>query len=217
MNIIGIDPSLNSTAVCYLKDDNINLFSFNNIKPNNKWIKEYESYIHFYHHTYKDSKNFTESEILKLNNYDSVSDAILENINFDDSDVFMEGYSYSSKNGKIIDLVVFSTLLRYKIINRTSARLNIVPPSTLKSEIGKMVYEPDKKGYYRNSEGIASGNFDKKHMMSALLDTNNDFDYLKKLNENKNDILSMRNIPKPLDDKNDAVLLSLYGQKTINN
>jgi hypothetical protein len=216
MIIIGIDPSLNSTAVSVLnKNTNeIKHYSFTNIKPNYKWAKEYENFILFKFHTYKDSKEFSESEVLKLNNYDDVSNTIMDVIlEYKDTDVkiFMEGYSYSSKNGRIIDLVVFSTLLRYKIITQTNAELNIIPPSSLKMFVGQNVYEPDKKGVYRNNDGKAAGKFDKHDIMKALLDLNMTYDYINKLNEDKSEILQMKSIPKPLDDVNDSILLCYYG------
>jgi hypothetical protein len=76
-----------------------------------------------------------------------------------------------------------------------------------------MVYKPDKKGVYRNEDGKAGGSFDKKDMMRALLHFDIDVDYFNYLMKKKEDLLKPKNIPKPFDDINDSLLLSLVGQK----
>lgn len=214
MYIIGIDPSLSSSAISIYKDNDLKLFNYTNKKENYKWIKETKHLIDFSFHKYVIGNNFSESEVEKIKIYDDVTDNLVNNIknviNGEDVKIFMEGYSYSSK-GKIIDLVAFSTLIRYKLLKIENSELNIIPPSSLKSYIGEMVYEKDKKGVYRDESGKAAGNFDKKDMMVALLKLNMNFEYNKYISENKDLLLNPKNIPKPFDDMNDSLILCYHG------
>jgi hypothetical protein len=216
MFIIGIDPSLSSSAISIYKDGELYLFNYTNNKKNNKWVKESNDLIDFSFHEYSFGNDFSDSETEKLMIYDDVTGNLVDNIKSiignNTSKIYMEGYSYSSK-GKIIDLVAFSTLIRYKLSKIPNAELFIIPPSSLKKYIGEFVYEQDKKGIYRNENGKAAGSFDKKDMMIALLKLNLNYPYINYLNENKDNLLNPKNIPKPFDDVNDSVILTYYGCK----
>ena len=218
--IIGIDPSLSSTGLSILKNGKIILYNYNNKKSNYKWFKNTSDIINYIHHIYIFGKNFSESEINKLKIFDEVTDKIIDTIikyvnENEDIKVFIEGFSYSSK-GNIIDLVVFSTLIRYKLLKIPNLELNIIPPSSLKSFIGSEVYNKDKKGIYRNENGKAAGSFDKKDMMEALLKLDLNFEYMNYLRYNKNILLSTKTIPSPFTDLNDSILLMYYGIKQNN-
>jgi hypothetical protein len=214
MYIVGIDPSLSSSAISIYKDGELYLFNYTNNKKNNKWVKESNHLIDFSFHNYVFGNDFSDSEIEKLNIYDEVTQNLVDNIKSivgsSPSKIYMEGYSYSSK-GKIIDLVAFSTLIRYKLSKIPNAELTIIPPSSLKKYIGEFVYAQDKKGVFRNEEGKAAGSFDKKDMMIALLKLKLKYPYTNYLNENKDILLNPKNIPKPFDDINDSVILAYYG------
>ena len=214
MYIVGIDPSLSSSAISIYKDGELRLFNYNNKKENYIWFKECKDLVDFTHHTYVLGKDFSASEVDKIRIYDNVTENLVNNIKLvvgnSPCKIYMEGYSYSSK-GKIIDLVAFSTLIRYKLSKIPQVELFIIPPSSLKKYIGEFVYEKDKKGMYRNEEGKAAGSFDKKDMMNALLELHLDFPYIEYLEENRDKILSPVNIPKPFDDMNDAVILTYIG------
>lgn len=220
MVIVGIDPSLSSTGLSILKDDKIILFNYNNKKPNYKWFKNTENIVNYMHHTYVFGKDFSESEVSKLKIYDEVTDKILDTIikYLDEGEklkVFIEGFSYSS-TGNIIDLVVFSTLIRYKLLKVPKSELNIIPPSSLKSFIGSEVYDKDKKGVYRNESGKAAGSFDKKDMMEALLKLDLKFEYMDYLKINKDILFSTKTIPGAFSDLNDSIILMYYGIKQNN-
>lgn len=214
MFIIGIDPSLSSTGLAIYKDGELETFNFNNKKPNYKWFKITHDVVDYTHHTYTIGSNFAESEVVKLQIYDEVTENLVNRIkmstNGEPVKIFMEGYSYSSK-GKIIDLVAFSTLIRYKLLKIPNAELTIIPPSSLKKHIGSAVYQKDKKGVYRDDKGKAAGSFDKKDMMDALLRLKLDYPYTNYLEENKEEILKTKDIPKPFDDVTDAVILAYHG------
>ena len=214
MYIVGIDPSLSSSAISIYDEKNLMLFNYTNKKSNYKWIKSSNGLIDFSFHEYSIGKDFSESEVEKITIYDNVTENLVSNIKNVVQDnpvkIYMEGYSYSSK-GKIIDLVAFSTLIRYKLLKIDNSELFIIPPSSVKKGIGELVYEKDKKGMYRNENGKASGSFDKKDMMNALLKLKLDYPYLKYIDENQDLLLKPKDIPKPFDDVNDSIILTYYG------
>ena len=52
MIIIGIDPSLNSTALTVYKDGQYSFYNYTNNKPGYKWIKEVNDCVNFQFHEY---------------------------------------------------------------------------------------------------------------------------------------------------------------------
>ena len=232
MNIITIDPSLISTSIVV----NGEIFNFTEEKrvygkkEMRKWYKIAESYIKYVYIKYDiDYSNYYTSELSKLKNYNRVTDiiitTILSKIDVNEpTKIAIESYSYSSENGDIIDLVTFSTLLRIKLYQNISEDLIIIPPKSLKLLSAKMTYKPDISGVrvmkytYRNNEGIAGGSFKKIDIYRALIDNKqlkND-NYIKFLKSIKSDVFSLTNIPKPLDDSNDAVCLYWIIKNNIN-
>jgi hypothetical protein len=221
MIIIGIDPSLNSTAITIYKDGKYSFYNYTNNKPNYKWIKEVNQYVNFQFHEYSNNDDFSESEVDKIDIYDIVTDKIVTDISSiigkKETHIFIEGYSYSAQAGRLIDLVTFSTLLRYKLLKYKNVTLHFIPPSSLKKYVAQMVYKPDKKGMYRNENGKAGGSFDKKDMMVALLHMDLDDVYFHYLTNRREDLLKPKNVPKPFDDINDSLLLNIHGQSILNN
>jgi hypothetical protein len=221
MFIVGIDPSLSSTAVTvYSSNGKYSFYNYTNNKPGYKWIKEVSDFVHFTFHEYSNSDDFTESEIDKIDMYNIVTESIVNDIasviGKKETHVYIEGYSYSAQAGHLVDLVTFSTLIRYKLHKMKNVNLHFIPPSSLKRYSAEMVYKPDKKKVYRNEDGKAGGSFDKKDMMRALLHFDIDCPYFNYLLEKREDLLKPKNIPKPFDDINDSLLLSLVGQKQQN-
>lgn len=214
MVYIGIDPSLDSTAISIFKDDCFWLYNYTNKKSSYKWIKTIDSMVNFQHHKYEFSDEYSESEIEKLKIYDQVTTSVVEDIigivGCEPTHVFIEGYSYSSAQGRLIDLVTFSTLIRVKLLKH-NIKISVIPPSSLKKAIAEAVYVIDKKGVARNESGKAGGSFDKKDMYECLIKMDFDFSYMEFLRQNKTALLSPKNIPKPFDDINDALLLCIYG------
>lgn len=214
MIIIGIDPSLNSTAISIYKNGIFSFYNYTNKDPKYKWIKEIDNFVDFRFHEYDDETNsFSESETEKIKIYDIVTDKIfndIKEISDQQTEVFIEGYSYSSAQGRLIDLVTFSTLLRIKLV-KYGINLNVIPPSTLKKTIAEQVYPLDKKGIPRDENDKAGGSFDKKDMMKCLVKLDIKGDYIDYLKVNKDILLKPKNLPKPFDDINDAVLLNYFG------
>lgn len=223
MNIIGIDPSLCSTGMTI----NGKLFNFVSEekvfskKGMTKWYKLAEPFINYkYIKHSKKTENYSEDEVLKMLDYEKITDYIIDTIinEIDDSEtqIGIESYSYNSAAGDIIDLVTFSTLLRYKLYNKISKNLIIIPPATLKKEAAKMTYLPEKKGkniIYRNHFGIPGGHFQKREMYLSLIDNEKYVEkdnYVKFIKELKDDLISISNFPKPFDDCNDSYIIYKY-------
>lgn len=214
MIIIGIDPSLNSTGISIYKNGIFTVYNYTNNSPKYKWIKEVENCVDFKFHEYNDeTESFSESETEKIRVYDIVTDKIfndIKEISTEPTEVFIEGYSYSSAQGRLIDLVTFSTLLRIKLVKH-GINLNVIPPSTLKKTIAEQVYPIDKKGIARDENLKAGGSFDKKDMMKCLVKLDVNCDYIDYLKTNKDILLKPKSLAKPFDDCNDSILLCYYG------
>ena len=126
MNIVGIDISKNSTGISIMRNEEIILFNFTTTKRNYVWIKKVLDNIdfEFINYTHDDVKNYSEREIIKLREFDKVSDIIFNKVfgNIDKTQktyICIEGYNYNSFNGNsIIDIVTLSTLIRKKLIDK---------------------------------------------------------------------------------------------------
>lgn len=182
-NYIGIDISINSTAV-YIENDRCqSVLSFTNKKDNNIYIKELDRCgVVFFHHIRDISDNYSENEILKLHHYSRISNLLVDEIikRIDTSKKTycqIEGYSFSKNTSSILDIVSFSTLIKSNLINSIpSINMSIISPSTLKLETCKLVYPPINIGKkkvileFRNNHGISGGSFKKPDMYRAMLD-----------------------------------------------
>jgi hypothetical protein len=213
MIYIGIDSSLNSTAVSIYKNETFSYHVYTNKKENYKWIKNTKNIINYNFHTYDDKTEFSENEIDKLLKYNDITNNIINDINNivdDETIVYMEGFSYNATAGFLINLVEFGTLIKIKLLQNKLIKIEIIPPSSLKKYVGELAYEQDKKGVSRNENGLAAGSFKKPDMMIALLKIcekyNINNDYVKYLNENKNELLLSKTLVKPFEDINDAFL-----------
>ena len=227
-NFVGIDPSLISTAVTIETEKGTKLFSFYKDKKLSKWEKLAEDTSTMYFLTPKDYKKmaYSEEQIAKHIDYDTTIEKIISVIldNIDDTKdtyVAIEGYSYSSNAGPLIDLVTFSTLLRDNILKYVTTNLTIVSPSELKKGCAMIVYDKGADGSYRNNElvenkkgekkGMAGGSFKKHDMARALIDyygktgiiiNDNVHDFLMGYKE---EIFNLKGFPKPFDDIIDAL------------
>jgi hypothetical protein len=222
MNYIGIDPSLISTAVV------INGKLFNYCREENatttkgglsKWYSMCEPYVTYRWIKYNTYKNYSDGELVKLKDYDAVSDMIISDIlaNIDltqPTKIGAEGYSYSSDAGNLIDLVTFSTLLRKKLYDKVSTNIIILSPMTLKQECCKMTYKPvdigkkKEKLEWRNNEGIAGGKFTKREILLSISENDKLNDsWSKHIVLNKDEMLESKTIKKPMEDLNDAYVI----------
>jgi hypothetical protein len=225
VNFIGIDPSLISTAVVvngkilnYCRESKVMLKS-----GMSKWFKSAEQYCTYRFITYREFENYSDGELTKLKDYDNITEMIIEdilaNINPDEeSKIGIEGYNFGATVGDLIDLVTFSTLLRKKLFDRVSEDIIVMSPSTLKLEACKLTYDPIIKEVgkkvkrieyeYRNKLGISGGKFTKRDMALAIIENEKIEDpWFKYLKSIKKELLEVKDIQKPHEDVNDAVLI----------
>lgn len=225
VNFIGIDPSLVSTAVVvngkilnYCRESKVNLKS-----GMSKWFKSAEQFCTYRFISYREFDGYSDGELTKLKDYDFITEMIVEdilqNINLDEeSKIGIEGYNFGATVGDLIDLVTFSTLLRKKLFDKVSEDILVLSPSTLKLEACKLTYDPIVKEVgkkvkrieyeYRNKLGISGGKFTKRDMAMAIMDNQKIdhpwFNYLKSI---RTELLEVKDIQKPHEDVNDAVLI----------
>lgn len=224
MNVIGIDPSLVSTALIvngrmfnYCRED-----SASNKSGLSKWYKLCEELVTYRFINYRSYDNYSDGELIKLKDYDKITDMIVEDIrkNIDkdsESCVGIEGYSFSSSAGDIIDLVTFSTLLRKKIFDKITQNIIVISPKSLKMESCKLTYKPIDIGKkkpkleWRNNLGISAGNFTKKEIFMSIVENVSFKDtwsyHCKHIYD---DIIMNKKIPKPYEDINDSYILYKY-------
>ena len=221
VNIIGIDPSLISTGMVvngklinYCRESDAT-----NKSGLAKWFKLCESELTLNYIKYRAYSDYSEGELIKLKDYDTITNQIIKDIenNIDKSlptKIGIEGYSYSSDAGAIIDLVTFSTLLRKKLFDYISEDITVFSPSTLKLETCKLTYAPTNEGkkkekwVYKNNDGVSGGSFTKHGMFLAIVENNELNDpWIKVCKSLKNEIMGISKVPKPFEDVNDAYLL----------
>ena len=228
-NIVAIDPSLISTAMAVSSGKTFKMYNYCSEskvmgkKGMTKWFKMAEQFVNYRFVEYRKYKDYSEGELVKLKDYDKITDSIIDDIlaNIDaklPTKIGIEGYSFSSAAGAIIDLVTFSTLLRKKLFDRISEDILVLSPSTLKLEACKLAYEPIRtevgkkkktvKEEYRNNIGIPGGKFTKTDMYMAIVENKKAEDYWSEhCRTVKADILGVATIPKPYEDINDSFIL----------
>jgi hypothetical protein len=223
MNIVAIDPSLTCSALVvndkkfiYAKED---LGISEKTQKIKKWFELCAPFITYRWINYTKNIIHSESEISKLMEYDVITDNIikdiLSNINKDEKTIIgIEGYSYSSAAGPLIDLVTFSTLLRNKLYKQVSTNIKVFQPASLKLEAAKLTYPVIRKGVkvikleYRNNQGVSGGKFKKPEMLMALTDnTTLICPWVEFLRVHQQLIMELNTVPKPMEDVNDAKLL----------
>jgi hypothetical protein len=229
-NIIAIDPSLISTALVVSSGDTFKIYNYCREskafgkKGITKWFGFAEEFITYKFIEYREYKDYSEGELVKLKDYDKISDTIVTDIleNIDPNKptkIGIEGYSFSS-TGDIIDLVTFSTILRKKLFDKISEDIFVLSPSTLKLESCKLTYAPinigikKEKWIYKNKIGISGGSFTKGDMFLAIVENDCLDDYwAKHCKFIKSDILEPKQIQKPYEDVNDAYLIYMVLKK----
>ena len=181
------------------------------------WFEVVEPFADIVLHSFSNKKlSFAESELDKLERYDAITDNIIKFIRSRmtagiPSKVFIEGYSFSSAAGPLIDLVTFGTLLRRKLFFGVSEDITVIAPTELKAFAAKLTYPAIQKGKkveYRNKEGLAGGSFKKHDMYKALIENDElQCEWVKLLREHWSDISVQKSVPKPIEDLNDAKLM----------
>ena len=216
-NFIGIDISLNSTAVYIESNKGSKIISVTNKKDNNIYIKELARYnVDFVHTERKKSTIYSDNEVIKLRHFDDIATLIknkcIENICLDEKTFCqIEGYSFSKNTSSILDIVSLSTLIRSYLLKEISnLEMSIISPSTLKLGACKLVYPSVDIGIrkpklvYKNNDGVPGGAFKKQEMFKAILDSDLEFPIRKMLKEYEH-LIEREKIPNPLEDIIDAI------------
>ena len=207
--IVGIDFSINSPSLCFLRDGKYKFVSFYN-----SWGKKFDDkkivkdliipkelndlddcYVKLYKRD-KASAIYSTTETNKLNNAISIANEIIEVIKketrYSDYHIAIEGFSFGSKGNSFIDLIFFNSILRSYISTKLDAKSFLVfSPSHIKKTVGK-------------------GNANKVDMLKGFLSNVLDDDSLKNSSfykwctANKDRYLINDKISKPLDDLVDA-------------
>ena len=232
INLVTIDPSINSTGltingeVFSIASENIALTKSLKL---NKWFSLCEDYatIHTVDTSYSGIKNYASLEIIKLETYQKIANLVRTlvdkhvNPNYNTL-VLIEGYSYSSASGPLIDLVTLSTLIRRNLFSRQNTDLVVLAPQSLKKLVGWLTYPAiakDKKGKkfeYRNKLGTASGAFNKRDIYTALIENTKIITaWVEFLRSQHSEIISAKAIPKPIEDINDAVAMLHVAERAM--
>ena len=197
MDKIGIDFSINSTAVTIKKEDGtLVLFSFvPNYRPELKGFKTHVAISSFVEvHSYIKGSNTKDpilDQSIKLQNADLLSNSIMEAITKHvkgTPSIYIEGFSFGSKGNSFIDLIMFNTFLKVKMIQKWGHRISVVSPKSLK------------KMYTGN------GNAGKCDMLRTFIKNDTSL-FRNKLVELGLDREEEFTIPKPVDDIIDSVAL----------
>lgn len=218
---VGIDASLTSTAICI--DGKYSNITSN--KTTGKWYSAVSDCVKFSAVHYPKSNDYSDGEIQKIRAYSVAASAVLDSLFSQVSDddflnVYMEGYSYSSAAGPLIDLVTFGAYVRLGLLKKLGNRgtLTIIAPMSLKTfacshTYGDKYVQSKSKKVLRNDEGIPGGSFKKREMLKAAYDAGG-CEIVDRIDDLKS-VLIMSNIPKPIDDLVDSWWLKTYA-KTVN-
>ena len=199
---IGIDFSLTSPAICVYKNNVYSFISFFN--DNGKDWKKSKSKTYRYHnelcdiidiipYTRKiDDSNYRNEQKTKMSDALMIVNLIIDKLKtiIDDEVIIgLEGFSYGSISSSTLDLAMYNSFLRMKLIeNFGSDVLNIISPTEGK----KMLF--------------GKGNAKKEDMIQSFIDNRLEDDILKEnyfwkyCKENGVDFKQ----PKPIDDLVDA-------------
>ena len=77
-----------------------------------KWFKLAEPYVTYRYVEYREFKNYSEGEIVKLKDYDKVTDEIIKDVlsNIDNilkTKIIIEGFSFGSRKEHVRNVLVF--------------------------------------------------------------------------------------------------------------
>jgi hypothetical protein len=200
--IVGIDFSINSTAITIRNDKGIVMMSFvPNYEPGKSAWKAHEVLQQVLQiSTYKKDgsiKDASEDQRIKIRNADRLSSLIVETIGEERlkkvERINIEGFSYASKGNAFIDLITYNTFLKCKLYSIVGDRIYVVPPKTLK------------KRYTGN------GNATKCDMLRSYLEKNDNH-----LCTLIREVVTIKEegeftIPKPIDDLIDSIALAELG------
>lgn len=213
--IVGIDLSLNSTGVCILRNEKINLISLFRTDNNLDKIFDRKDHISLLNDCKELKMIINNKETDKSKEYhirerekisifsllaEEIKESILESIK-DDEDVYiaMEGISFGSNGNSLIDISMLTGILRNNLLKIPGISLEkffVFSPTSIKKFAGK-------------------GNYKKIDMYNALCETNDiQSDFINLIRNNKDLIITKSGtVKKPIEDIIDSIWVAKFLEK----
>ena len=202
MNLVAIDFSITSTAICVSTPEKLHWFSFvSNLDLNKRAFRIHKELSELglnmigYERNKPKDISYTEEQSFKINNANTLSYSIINTLApFIDEDTLfaIEGYSYGSRGNAFIDLISYNTFLKSKILRVSKKDILVFPPKTIKKAF------------------TGNGNANKPMMVQTFCERESD--------ELRNEMFHNfvkgscfgDNVPKPVDDLVDAFAIMEY-------
>lgn len=130
--MIGIDISTTSTGITVI-DKKGDVYHYNITDKITKYHKNSDCIETLYVEKIEKTDCYSENERNKFIKYKKICNFVEEIINHDVDNIFnIEGFSYSSNAGAIIDIVMLSSLIRNVCYSLKGSVVNIISPTSLK-------------------------------------------------------------------------------------
>lgn len=189
MIFIGIDFSINSTAMCILDGDKEEFFySFNRGQTPQKYLKVLEKYPNIYTIGLEkiiDLEDLSTNELIKIDEAIKLADLIVNEVNkYDSVLIGIENFSYNGIGKRSLDLAGFQYILRARLFKKENVK-NI------------FFYTPGEIKKY-----ASKGNAVKEQMMESYLKLNQENDLTRLMKDEE--IQKASKFPKPIDDLVDS-------------
>lgn len=214
---IGIDLSLNSTAISIICGNSIKIISI--FKTENNIDRIFEKKDHFSlikkcsdvdiileNKKYSTKKEYHINEREKILSFMRLNELIMESIKDDINDetyIGMEGISFGSTGNSLIDISMATGIVRKSLVERISNdvdRFFIFSPSSIKKFAGK-------------------GNFKKIEMFDAILkESEIDSEFIKTIRSNREACVTPKGvIKKPIEDMVDSIWICKFLKHQVEN
>lgn len=207
---VGIDFSLNSTAICIEAENDYKFLNFINSKKN-QYLLDLEKLgidilIYDKQSGSKEEKYFIK-ERKKLNNYINLNKTILDQLKqYKIKNIIIEGFSFNSKSQRLAEIAGAQYILRIKLIEEqileSIENLYFVAPQTVK-KTSKGNIKRVKKGQMQKEEMIE--NFISNILEDNKLSNNQFYQSLKSNTSNFQTKLGV--FKKPVDDLIDSYFI----------
>lgn len=141
---IGLDISTTSTGICINEGNSYKFFNITD--KSTKYHKNSNNITSYIVDKAEKGENYTENELNKLKKYKQIEsklEFILSKYSGCEMLINIEGYSYSSVAGNLIDIVTLSTILRLKCLEYTD-NVMFTAPLSLKKQVLENCYKKDK-------------------------------------------------------------------------
>lgn len=141
---IGLDISTTSSGICINEGNSYKFFNITD--KSTKYHKNSKNITTYIVDKAEKGENYTENELNKLKKYKQIESKlgfILSKYRGCEMLINIEGYSYSSQAGNLIDIVTLSTILRLKCLEY-SDNVMFTAPQSLKKQVLDNCYKKEK-------------------------------------------------------------------------